>query len=69
MTDSVGRTQEPEDGGASSIQSWDDEATCLFDPEHGFEMNPRSVDTLRWYAYLSRDEGDEETLLQSRNDD
>ncbi len=69
MTNYDCATQEPEDGGASSIQSWDDEATCLFDPERGFEMNRRSMDTLRWYTYLNRGEGDDETWLQSRNDD
>lgn len=61
--------EEHNDGGASSIESWDDEPACIFDPDRGFAMNQRSADTLRWYAYLSRDEGGEESLLQSKNDD
>ncbi|WP_144406357.1 hypothetical protein [Arthrobacter sp. SPG23] len=60
---------EPSDGGATSIERRASEPLCSFDPEAGFSLNPSTVDELRWYTYLSRDEGDEETLLQSRNDD
>lgn len=51
---------EPNDGGASSIDSWDDEPACTFDPETGFAINRQSLETLRWYAYLSnpRDDGE-----------
>lgn len=40
-------------GGASSIEVWDDEPACIFDPDTGFAMNLRSADMLRWYAYLN----------------
>lgn len=62
-------SDEPADGGGRSIESWDDEPACTFDPERGFELNPSCTDTLRWYSYLSRSDGGDESLLQSRNDD
>jgi hypothetical protein len=43
---------EPLNGGASYMESWDDEPACTFDPGNGFAINQRSLDTLRWYAYL-----------------
>lgn len=39
--------------GSSSIESWDDEPACTFDPETGFAINQRSLHTLRWYTYLN----------------
>lgn len=62
-------SQQPEDGGAASIESWDDVPACTFDSERGFGMNSSSVDTLRWYAYLRRDVEGAADLLQSKNDD
>jgi hypothetical protein len=59
----------PTDGGSASIEWWDDEPACTFDPERGFQMNSSSVDTLRWYTYLRRDDEDAAGLLQSKNDD
>lgn len=59
----------PTDGGDSSIESWGSEPLCSFDPETGFAINASTVDELRWYAYLSPDPLDDETLLESRNDD
>lgn len=43
----------PDDGGANSVESWDDEQACTFDPETGFAINQKSLDNLRWYAYMS----------------
>jgi hypothetical protein len=40
-------------GGASSIEVWDDEPACISGPDTGFAMNQRSADMLRWYAYLN----------------
>ncbi|MBO1267060.1 hypothetical protein J1902_03545 [Arthrobacter sp. PO-11] len=50
---------EPVDGGASSAESWGSEPLCTFDPETGFAMNPKALDELRWYAYLSNPDDDE----------
>lgn len=48
-------TNEPaEQRGEETIESWDDEPICNFDPVRGFAINPRSLNTLRWYSYLSR---------------
>jgi hypothetical protein len=52
--------EEPADGGAASIDSWDDVPACTFDPGRGFEVNPSSTDTLRWYSYLSNQSEDGE---------
>jgi hypothetical protein len=38
-------------------------------PETGFAINPKALDELRWYTYLSPDVVEDESLLQSRNDD
>lgn len=47
-------TNEPaEQRGEESMESWDDEAICTFDPYRGFAINQRSLNTLRWYSYLS----------------
>jgi hypothetical protein len=53
---------EPLDGGASSIEPLDDEPACTFDPDKGFAINQRSVDTLRWYSYLSNPSEDGEVF-------
>jgi hypothetical protein len=58
---------EPVDGGASSVESWDDEPSCTFDPDNGFAINERSLDMLHWYSYLSPADDGDETLLQSKN--
>jgi hypothetical protein len=60
---------DPYGGGASSIEQRASEPVCSFDPETGFAINASTVDDLCWYTLLSRAEGEEETLLQSRNDD
>jgi hypothetical protein len=49
----MGKMDVPADGGVSSIQSWDGEPACTFDPASGFALNPRCLDTLRWYSHLS----------------
>lgn len=59
----------PYDGGASSVERRGSEPLCSFDPETGFSLNPSTLDELRWYKYLSPDALDDETLLESRNDD
>lgn len=60
---------QPVDGGASSLDSWGSEPLCSFDPETGFAINESTVDELCWYTYLSPDQLDDESLLESRNDD
>jgi hypothetical protein len=60
---------EPYDGGATSIERRGSEPLCSFDPETGFSLSPGTLDELRWYTYLSPADLDDETLLQSRNDD
>lgn len=55
--------------GEPPLLTWDDEPACTFDPERGYQMNSSSVDTLRWYLYLRRDEEDGAGLLESKNDD
>lgn len=60
---------EPYDGGASSIERGGSGPLCSFDPETGFSLNPCTLDELRWYTYLSPDDLDGESLLESRNDD
>jgi hypothetical protein len=57
------------DGGASSVESRAGDPVCTYNPDSGFGIKASTVDELRWYTHLSRGEGDEETLLQSRNDD
>lgn len=54
-------SDEPVDGGASSVESWNDEPACTFDPDNGFTINERSLDTLRWYSFLSSPDEDGET--------
>jgi hypothetical protein len=46
-------TTEPAQDGENSIEAWDDEPVCTFDPDKGFAINQRSLGALRWYAYLS----------------
>lgn len=52
--------QQPTDDGDNSIESWGDEPVCTFNPETGFAINQRSVNTLRWYSYLSNQREDGE---------
>jgi hypothetical protein len=60
---------DPYDGGATSIERRGSEPICSFDLEAGFAINASTVDELRWYAHLSDPNDDNESLLQSRNDD
>lgn len=72
MSDSAGnesRSRDVQDGGASSMESYDHEPACAFDLNSGFAINERSLDTLRWYPYLNSADGGDESLLQSRNDE
>lgn len=65
----MSNAESPDDGGASSVESWDDEQACTFDPETGFAINRQSLDTLRWYSYLAAADDGDETAVQSRNDE
>lgn len=60
---------EPTDGGASSVEPWGSEPLCSFDPKTGFAINTSTVDELRWYRYLSPPDLDDESLLESKNDE
>jgi hypothetical protein len=60
---------DPYDGGASSIERRGTEPLGSYNPETGFSLNPSTLDELRWYTFLNRDPLDDESLLQSTNDD
>lgn len=59
----------PSDGGATSIERQGSEPLCSFDPEAGFSLKPGTVYELRWCTYLSPPDLDDESLLESRNDE
>lgn len=48
---------QPMDGGASSVERWGSEPLCSVEPETGFAINPKAVEELRWYNYLSQEPG------------
>lgn len=56
------------DGGASSVERWGSVPLCTFDPETGLAINPKGVDELRWYHYLSHYPDWERFLLESDHD-
>ena len=50
---------DPDDGGASSVESGGSEPLCSFNPTAGFSLNLSTINELRWYTYLSTDSSDE----------
>lgn len=55
--------------GSLISRAWGSEPLCSFDPKTGFAINTSTVDELRWYTYLSPPDLDDESLLESRNDE
>lgn len=60
---------DPTDGGATSIERQGRDPLCSLDTETGFAIDISTLDELRWYTYLSPPDLDDESLLESRNDE
>lgn len=60
---------DPCGGGGTSVDRPGSEPLCSFDPEAGFSLNPSTRDELRYFTYLGPPDLEDESLLESRNDD